>query len=317
LAGNIGRPVLELLPKLKEASWVVLELSSFQLIDLTKSPHIAVVLNITEDHLDWHKNIEEYLDAKKNIVTHQTHDDFSVVNYDYKTSREFGTLAKGSVFCFSRLGDVKGSFVSKNRIVLNMDRNEIIGSTDSLLLRGQHNWENITAAICAAKLAGANISAIKKVVFSFRGLEHRLELVGEADGIKYYNDSFGTGPETVLAAADSFHEPTTLIIGGFNKGLKYDQMVDKLSRKENLQCVVLIGDIGKNLKKLFEEGEFKGKIIYTGKSGMKTIVKKASYATPKDGVVLLAPGTSSFDMFENYKDRGNQFKSAVKQIKAN
>ncbi len=313
--GNIGKPYLELLSKLSKKSLVVLELSSFQLIDLEKSPHIAVVLNITVDHLDWHKDKEEYVNAKKNIVKHQSIQDFSVINYDYPTPKSFSKETKAKVFYFSRLRETSGCFVKDGKIILSIEgKNVEIGDTKNLLLRGGHNWENITAAVCAAKLAGANESAIRKVVFSFKGLEHRLELVGTAKGVTFYNDSFATGPQPTMAAIDSFDGPLSLILGGSEKGLDYTELGLKIAKTENVKSVVLIGQVAPKIYKALSEAGFKGKIFDLGKPSMKEIVDCALKNTPQGGVVVLSPAAASFDMFKDYKDRGNQFKEAVFEL---
>ncbi len=371
LAGNIGKPFLELLPKLNKNSWIVLELSSFQLIDLTKSSHIAVVLNITSDHLDWHKDRKEYVDAKKNIVKHQGENDFAVVNCDYKDSKSFSKLTRAQVYYFSKNKPVFGSYVKNNQIYLcinkrhpdnlqklnshgafslesnlkqipkprtilygaspapagagqvrNDENSYLIGKTSKLKLRGEHNWENVTAAICASYLADADIKSIKKVVFSFKGLEHRLELVAQplkgnpykVREISFYNDSFSTNPQTTTAAINSFDEPITLILGGFDKGLKYDGLAKEIQKKKNVKTIVLIGDIAPKIKKALKNAKFTGKVFDLKKSSMKKIVQKTIENTPKGGIVLLSPASSSFDMFENYKVRGNQFIESVKLL---
>ena len=316
LAGNIGKPYLKLLPILKKDDFVVLELSSFQLIDLKKSPQIAVVLNITLDHLDWHKDRDEYLKSKIRIVKYQEKNDFAVLNADYSTPRSFAKLSKGKIFYFSRRKKVRGCYVEKGRLILGIGEGKIqIGNADKLLLRGKHNWENVTAAICASCLAGAQIKAIKKVSFSFKGLEHRLELVGRTYGVSFYNDSFATNPQPTTAAVASFNEPITLILGGSDKGLNYDGMAKVLAKKRNLRTVILIGEIADKIKKSLYKAGFKGKIIGLGKAAMKRIVKTSFYETPKGGVVLLSPASASFDMFKDYKDRGNQFKEVVKSLR--
>jgi len=215
IAGNIGKPTLELLPQLKTSDLVCLELSSFQLQDLHKSPHIAVVLNITSEHLDIHQTTQEYQQAKANIVKHQAKKDLAVINLDYPVSKSFAKKTQAQIYWFSRQQKTNGSYVKDKNIYLNKT---LIGESDKLLLRGQHNWENITAAITAAKLTGASLAAIKQAVFNFKGLEHRLELVGEINDIKFYNDSFSTTPETAIAALKSFAEPTIMILGGSDKG---------------------------------------------------------------------------------------------------
>ncbi len=292
LSGNIGKPYLELLPKLSKDSWVIMEMSSFQLIDLDLSPHIAVVLNITLDHMDWHKDKDEYINAKKNIVSHQTPSDFAVINVEYETPKSFVKITKGKVIEFSR--DTLDAKFKKD-----------------LLLRGEHNLENIAAAVAVGRLLKIDDHKILEVVRSFKGLEHRLELVGEVDGITFYNDSFATGPQPTIAAINSFTEPETLILGGSDKGLDYSELRRVIEKKDNVKNLVLIGDMGKKIG-----GGIIGKnIINLGKTLMTQIVEKAHEVTPKGGVVILSPAAASFDMFKNYKDRGTQFKQAVEHLK--
>jgi len=321
LAGNIGMPVLGLLQKLNDNSIIVLELSSFQLIDLEKSPSIAVVLNITEDHLDWHKNRNEYVEAKRNIVSHKGIIS-AVINNDYKTSKDFVSSAdkNANVSWFSVKRRVKGCFVNESReIILNLqghpDSDVVICKTGDLLLRGLHNWENACAAVCAASLAVKTIDNLKikaeKVLMSFKGLEHRLELVGGVAGVKFYNDSFSTNPQTTIAALKSFDEPLTLILGGSDKGLNYDDMGKVISSRENVVNIVLIGDIAYKIRDSLLRAGYSGKILELAKSGMSKIIEQCIGLTPKGGIVLLSPATASFDMFEDYKDRGKQFKNAV------
>lgn len=315
LAGNIGYPVLKLLPVLNERSWVVLELSSFQLMDMNKSPHISVVLNITSDHMDWHKNRDEYIDAKKEIVKHQIEGDYCVLNYDYKDSKSFSKFAKSKVYYFSRYGKVSGSYVENKNIYLNVDdKNNIICSTGDLTLRGEHNWENICAAVCASSLAGADNDSISKTVIGFKGLVHRLEFVRKVNGINYYNDSFSTNPQTTIAAVKSFDEPLTLILGGSDKGLEYNEMASELANSKNIKSIILIGDISDKIFSSFQNARVSCEIIKMGKPEMKNIIDKANSVTKKGGVVLLSPSTASFDMFKSYKDRGDQFKRVVNDL---
>jgi UDP-N-acetylmuramoylalanine--D-glutamate ligase len=292
LAGNIGSPMLELLSVISDKSYVVLEMSSFQLIDLDKSPHIAVVLNITEDHLDWHKDRDEYVNAKKNIIFHQNSDDFAVINFDYETPKSFAEVAKGKLIKFSK--DAPEPQFKKN-----------------LLLRGEHNLENIAAAVAVAGVLKIDDKTILEVVKNFKGLEHRLELVKNVKGITFYNDSFATGPQPTIAAINSFSEPETLILGGSDKGLDYSELGDIINKKDNVKNIILIGAIRNEIKKYIQ-----GKDVHDLEtSGMQEIVKKAFEVTPKGGVVILSPAAASFDMFKNYKDRGDRFKKAVEELK--
>ena len=291
LSGNIGKPYLELLPKLNKDSWVVMEMSSFQLIDMDASPHVAVVLNITTDHLDWHKDREEYVNAKKNIVAHQKPGDFSILNEEYETPRSFAKAAKGKVIFFSKK---------------TLDKK----FKENLLLRGEHNLENIAAATEVAKVSGVKEETILSAVRSFKGLEHRLELVDTIRDVTFYNDSFATGPQPTIAAIKSFSEPETIILGGSDKGLDFGELRAEIEKLENVKTLILIGKIGTKIG----EGIAGKNIINLGKSPMTEIVKSAFEATPKGGVVILSPAAAGFDMFNNYKDRGNQFKIAVQSL---
>ncbi|MBU2036514.1 UDP-N-acetylmuramoyl-L-alanine--D-glutamate ligase, partial [Patescibacteria group bacterium] len=316
LVGNIGKPFLEILPKLNSKSWVVMELSSFQLIDLKKSPHIAIVLNITEDHLDWHKNREEYIDSKKNILIYQSKKDFAVINSDYKISESFKNITKAKVYLTSVKKEVNGCYVKGKNIVLNIDKKKsAVGNVEKLILRGKHNWENINSAILAAFLAGAKLQSIKEETFSFKGLEHRLEFVRTFKGVSFYNDSFATGPQPTIAAINSFNEPLTLILGGYDKGLNYIGLIDEINEYKNKLKVILIGDLQEKIYELLSKSFPKKKIFKLDKSNMQEIIKKAVKITASKGIILLSPAAASFDMFKNYKERGMLFKKAVLELK--
>jgi len=295
LAGNIGKPYLELLSVINHQSCVVLELSSFQLIDMTKSPHIAVVLNITSDHLDWHKDQKEYVNAKKNIVKHQSASDYVVINEEYVTPKSFVGQSKAKVVFFS-----KKSLEKKYQ--------------EKLLLRGKHNLENIAAAVTVARILKVKDSVILDTVRNFKGLEHRLELVKEVKGVTFYNDSFATGPQPTIAAIRSFDQPVTLILGGSSKGLSYGGLGKEVAASKQIKKVIIIGQIGPEIIKSLNQAGYKGSIINLKQRSMKRIVDNAFRNTPRGGVVLLSPAAASFDMFANYKDRGNQFKEAVRGL---
>lgn len=315
LAGNIGKPFLELIDTLDSKSYVVMELSSFQLIDLTVSPHIGVVLNITEDHLDWHKDINEYIEAKKNILSHQKDTDFAVINYDYETSKSFERLGGGTKYYFSKTKKVKGSYVLDGDIFLSVDKEtEVVGPVEKLLLRGSHNWENISAAVLASYLAGAPIDKISSTVFEFKGLEHRLELVKEVSGVRFYNDSFSTGPQPVIAAINSFSEPATLILGGRGKGLDYSEMARQIVSKKNIKSVIVMGEMSQDFHSLLINSGFTNSLVDMGGADLKAVVSRAFKETPKGGAVVFSPGATSFDMFDNYKERGTKFKEAVNNL---
>ncbi|MFC1625560.1 UDP-N-acetylmuramoyl-L-alanine--D-glutamate ligase [Patescibacteria group bacterium] len=296
LAGNIGKPYLELLPRLTKKSWVVMEMSSFQLIDMQKSPVISVVLNITSDHLDWHKSQKEYVEAKKNIVKYQLKNDWAVLNKDYKKSESFEKYTKARVI-----------FFSKNKL-----ENEY---RKDLLLRGVHNLENIAAAVAVGKILKIKSEIMLDTVRSFKGLEHRLELVRRVNGVTFYNDSFATGPQPTIAAIKSFTEPITIILGGSKKGLNYKELGKAIKMTKNIKNIILIGTTASKIVKSLGNKETDIKIYNLGFTPMKEIVAKAYHVSKKGSVVILSPASASFDMFENYKDRGNQFKKAVLALK--
>ncbi len=287
LGGNIGFWVFEILDKLGKDDWVVLELSSFQLVDLDKSPHIAVVLMTTSEHLNWHKNIGEYLDAKKNIVAHQKSSDFAVVNKDYPNSREVGEAATCKVIWISG--------------------KEIHYETK---LRGEHNQENIAAAVAVAKIVGIPKVRVLRVVRNFKGLEHRLEEVATVKGVTFYNDSFSTTPESAIAAIKSFTEPEIVILGGSSKNADFKNLKKVISERKNIKLIIQIGVEGPKIVR-----EVRGVRIVRGGKTMAEIVKMAYNKAESGDVVLLSPACASFDMFKSYKDRGNQFKEEVKKLR--
>lgn len=296
LVGNIGKPYLELLPKLDPDTWVVMEMSSFQLIDLKKSPDIAVVLNITSDHMDWHKNNEEYIDAKSNIVAWQNEEDYALLNSEYETSKSFASMTTAKVIYFS-----KSELPEEYK--------------ENLLLRGEHNLENIAAAVAVSKLLNIKKDKILQTIQNFKGLEHRLELVAEVEGVKYYNDSFATGPQPTVAAIKSFNEPQTVILGGSDKNLNFDTLAEEIKNNASVKNVILIGETAAKIKRALESVQVSVNLFSMGKPSMLEIVTKAKEVTPVGGVVVLSPACASFDMFKNYKDRGNQFKEAVLLLK--
>lgn len=296
LLGNIGSPPLDALEKSGKDTVFVFEMSSHQLADLKKSPHIAVLLNIYKEHMDFYENFSDYLSAKKNIVRYQKRSDFAVINKDYETPKSFSKITKAKVIFFS--GKSLEEKYKKN-----------------LLLRGEHNFENVSAAVSVAKILGIKDRMTLDILSTFKGLEHRLELSGEVGGVGYYNDSLATVPESCLAAVKSFDAPLTLILGGFDRGVEFAELGQELSKRKNLKTVLLIGQTKQKMKKALLNGGFEGELIDMGKKGMSEVVKKAYKSTSKGGVVLLSPAAASFDMFKDYKDRGDQFKKAAQSLK--
>jgi len=315
LGGNIGKPPFEFLDKLNPQSWVVLELSSFQLQDLTKSPHIAIILMLTSEHLDYHKDVNEYVDAKRNIVRFQNSSDFAIINRDYLASHESDIHTNAKVFKVSKEGKVgEGCFVKDGAVKLKIKNEKLkIIDTKDILLPGKHNLENVCAAVMASTIVGVSKENIVKVLKTFKGLEHRLELVGEVNGVRYYDDSFSTTPETAIAAIKAFENPEILILGGSSKGSDFTELGRVINEAKNIKAIIGIGVEWKRIKAQFiiHNSEF---IIIERAKDMKTIIAAVSKIAEPGDVVLLSPACASFDMFKNYKDRGEQFKKEVRKI---
>ncbi|MFH1832901.1 MAG: UDP-N-acetylmuramoyl-L-alanine--D-glutamate ligase [Candidatus Levyibacteriota bacterium] len=316
LGGNIGLPPLDFLDKLNSHSIVVLELSSFQLQDLKKSPHIAVILMTLSEHLDYHKDVEEYVSAKRNIVKFQKTSDFAILNIDYPASRESDIHTQGKVFYISREGEVgEGCFVKKGEIKLKIKNEELkIIDTKEILLPGEHNFENVCAAVMAVALCNVSKENIIKVLKTFKGLEHRLELVGEVGGVKYYDDSFSTTPETAIAAILAFKNPEILILGGSSKNSDFSELGKVISNAKNIKAIIGIGLEWKRIKSTIRHTLYAIRYI-EGLKNMHSIIQKASEIAEVGDIVLLSPACASFDMFKNYKDRGRQFREEVENLK--
>lgn len=315
LGGNIGVPPFEFIDKLTPTSWVVLEMSSFQLQDLTVSPHIAVMLMVTSEHLDYHKTVEEYIDAKRNILSHQLSDDFAVINRDYPASNESDIYTEGKVYFVSREREVEeGCFALGNQIILRSKGNDLpVIDTRELQLKGDHNHENACAAVMAAYLAGVRVSTITEVLKSFKGLEYRLESIGIVNLVEYFNDSFSTTPETAIAAIKSFKNPEILILGGSSKNSDFTELGETISNAENIRAIIGIGEEWARIKEQIKNPKSEFALI-EGAHDMQTIVAAASKIAQPGDVVILTPACASFGMFKNYKDRGNQFKEEVKAL---
>lgn len=318
LGGNIGEPPLNFLGRLNTHSIVVLELSSFQLIDLTKSPHIAIMLMTTSEHLDWHKSVEEYVDAKRNIVRFQTEKDFLIVNRDYPASNESDILTKGKAYYVStERNGYEGCFIKSGFVDLNKDGiEEKIIDTSQILLPGKHNLENVCSAVMAATLSGVSKENIVSVLKTFKGLVHRIELVVTINGVKYYDDSFSTTPETAIAAIRAFKNPEILILGGSSKNSNFEELGQVISSAENIKAIIGVGVEWPKIKEQLSNIS-SGVLLIEGADNMEKIVKAASKLAVPGDVVLLSPACASFDMFKNYKDRGEQFKKEVVQLKDN
>jgi UDP-N-acetylmuramoylalanine--D-glutamate ligase len=337
LGGNIGMPPLMFLDKLTPSSWVVLELSSFQLEDLQKesspakasaevnalanTPHIAVVLMIVPEHLgrdtvgtqNYHDSMEDYVDAKRNILRLQGPNDYAIFNRDYPASHESDVHTGAKIYQVSREREAKGDgcFTRQGRVMLRKDgKEEEIIDTSEILLPGKHNLENVCSAVMAADLAGASRKSIVSVLSTFKGLEHRLELIREVRCVRYYDDSFSTTPETAIAAIEAFDAPEIIILGGSRKNSDFTELGLLLSTRVNIKAVIGIGAEWQRIKQSIKH-KVSGIKYFENCKNMQEVVQKAAEVAESGDVVLLSPACASFDMFANYKERGQQFKAAV------
>ena len=316
LAGNIGTPALDVISKIKKDAIAVLELSSFQLVDLEKSPHVAVILMVTSEHLDWHNNQDEYVDAKKPIVSSQTRNDFAVVNADFANSKEVVRNIKSKIYYFSMKKKTNGVYLKNRKIVSAIEKLEEICDVSKISLVGKHNIENVLAAVCVAKIYSVKNEDIVGVLTKFKGLEHRLQLIGEKSQIQFYNDSFSTTPETTIAAIDSFTERKILVLGGSSKNSDFSKLAKKIVHNSSIAALILIGREAERIEtSIKNNGGFRGP-VYKGAKNIKEIVNCA-YEIAKPGeIVLFSPACASFDMFKNYKDRGEQFIKEVRSLRS-
>jgi len=311
VGGNIGTPAISFVEQARDDSWIVLEISSFQLETIESfRPRIAVVLNVTPDHLDRHYSFENYAAAKARIFENQTADDFAVLNADDSTCMAMAQKSKASVYWFSRLHAVEhGAFVRDGWIIWrDADREERIMAVSEIGLRGAHNVENVLAGVCVGMLAGIDDADIRRAVASFKAVEHRLEYVATVAGVEYYNDSKATNVDATIKALESFAGRVHLILGGKDKGGDYSVLNDLL--KARVKRVYTIGAAALKI-----ESQVKGVEVLRCET-LETAVKRASEAAVAGDVILLAPACASFDQFDSYEHRGRVFKDLVRQLAA-
>ena len=306
VAGNIGNALTETPELLHGQDWIVVELSSFQLEDIdTFRPRVATILNITQDHLDRYKDIAEYGEAKARIFENQHRDDVLVLNFDDPLVRALAPRAQSRVVPFSRLEKhADGAWVENGRLMV---RGEDLCGVDEILIKGVHNLENAMAAAAMALAAGADRASVAAVLREFPGLEHRLELVREKDGVSYINDSKGTNVGAVVKSVEGFTRPVILIAGGYDKGSDFRPLFDLF--REKVKLLILIGKAADKMAKAL------GGSTETVMAGtLVDAVQLAAKRAVSGDVVLLSPACASFDMFRDFEDRGRQFKDVVKAL---
>lgn len=316
LGGNIGIPPLDMLEgTIQPSDWVVLELANFQLIDLGVSPKIAVCLMVVPEHLDWHTDIAEYLRAKQQLFIHQNPKDLAIFNRinDYSTEVVGVSPAMKLSYEVPELGqqpnEKNGAYVLGEDIYMDDVR---VCSIHDVALLGRHNLQNVCAAIAATwDIVGNNAEIITKAVKEYRGLPHRLELVRELNGIKFFDDSFSTTPASAIVVMEAVKGEKIMILGGSDKGVAFDELADEVV-KNKIKAVIQIGQMGPVITKALQDRGFES--IYDGGENMQSIVAAAtSIAQPGDSIIL-SPACASFDMFKDYIDRGEQFHQAVNSL---
>jgi UDP-N-acetylmuramoylalanine--D-glutamate ligase len=309
LAGNIGTPLIRFVEKSQSDDLFVTELSSFQLRYITQfRAGISVFLNISRDHLDWHTDFDDYYQSKKNLFLTQKEADTAILNRDYPQVWALRRMGKFKVYAFSQTGKVsRGSWIQDNWIILANDIQEKLLQTTETSLFGIHNRENIMASALVGYVLGIPSPSIKKSIIGFKGLEHRLEKAGKLNQVVFYNDSKATNVDASLKSIQSFSSPIALILGGRDKGGDFIPLRELVQKK--VKVVVLIGEASDRIQE-----SLNGTVPMTKASDMKEAVHLAYSAASPVGVVLLAPGCTSFDMYQNFEERGTDFKREVKAL---
>ena len=307
LGGNIGVAPLDFIDKLGPDSWVVLELSSFQLIDLQHSPHTAVCLMVVPEHLDWHPSVEEYYHAKSQLFAHQGTADVAIYFAPNEASRLIAAASPGHLIPYF---EAPGAVISDGAIVID---GQTICRTNELKLLGVHNWQNVCAAVTAVWQVGVrDVSVLRSVLTAFSGLPYRLELVRELNGVRYYNDSFGTTPETAMVAIEAFDQPEIIILGGHAKGIPFTELAEFIAVRDNVKKVITIGEAGPEIASELRQAGYQD--VVSGGRNIDEIAELAQDLAAPGDVVVFSTACASFDMFDNYQDRGQQFTAAVQAL---
>ena len=312
LGGNIGHPLLAEVPAMRPEDWAVLELSSFQLMTMSRSPRIAVVTNLAPNHLDIHRSMEEYVTAKENIFLHQGPEDRVVLNFDNDITRGFAEKAPGRVTFFSRQGgDTSGVYLRDGTIwVHGEDGRRPVLDTADILLPGVHNVENYMAAIAAVDGLVPD-QVIRDYARTFGGVEHRIELVRTLDGVRYYNDSIASSPTRTIAGLRSFREKVILIAGGYDKHIPYDPLGPELV--EHVKLLILTGATAPKIRAAAQAapGYDPAALPIVETEDLAAAVAEARRRAQPGDVVILSPASASFDRFKNFMERGQAFKDLV------
>ena len=321
VGGNIGQPLLEVAEDIPADAWVVLELSSFQLEMLDRSPAVAVVTNVTPNHLDIHGTMEAYTAAKERIFRFQGPDDLTVLNLDNPPTARMARDVPGRVLLFSRRRPVPaGAWLEGDQLMLGGIGRQVpdpvrLCRRAEVPLLGDHNVENVLAAAATAAACGIDVAAIRAVATGFRGVPHRLELVGEWNGVRYYNDSIATSPARAAAGIRAMEAPVVLIAGGYDKKLPFDELAEAVCGP--VRVLILLGKTASKIEAAVREhaartGAPLPELVHVG-SLEAAVAEAADRARPGE-VVLLSPACASYDMFPNFEVRGRRFAELVRRL---
>ena len=312
VVGNIGTPYTSKALEMKDNTTTVAEISSFQLETIEEfAPAVSAILNITEDHLNRHHTMEEYIRVKELIVKNQTADNYCVLNYEDPVLREFGkNIVPKTVYFSSERVLEQGIYLDGDQIILKTEKEEIpVVRTGELKLLGKHNFENVMAAVAMAYYAGVSIDSIRRSICEFTAVEHRIEYVTEKNGVAYYNDSKGTNPDAAIKGIQAMNRPTLLIGGGYDKGSSYDEWLNAFDGK--VRYLILIGQ---TRDKIREAAERLGVCPCILCENLEEAVKICAEKAEPGDAVLLSPACASWGQFDNYEQRGDMFKEYVRNL---
>ncbi|WP_251860679.1 UDP-N-acetylmuramoyl-L-alanine--D-glutamate ligase [Clostridium sp. Marseille-Q2269] len=311
VGGNIGTPLFSNIEEMKAEHMVVLELSSFQLMTMDVSPEISLITNLSPNHLDVHKDFQEYIDAKKSIFKYQDNNHLLVLNKDDKLTNDMEKEALGAIMKFSLVEKLdNGACLTDNKLTIL--GKEVCNAKD-VKLKGKHNIANLLAAFCMVNKY-VSINSMKYVATNFLGVEHRCEFIREFNGVKYYNDSIASSPSRTLAGLNSFDKPVILIAGGYDKKIPFEPLAEGGYNK--IKTLILMGDTKDKVKAAFEKVilDKKCKLDIITVNSMEEAVKVADNISEEGDIITLSPACASFDMYLNFEIRGNKFKNIVNSL---
>lgn len=312
VGGNIGTPLFSQIEEICPEDKVVLELSSFQLMTMNVSPEVAIITNLSPNHLDMHKGMEEYVDSKKNIFKYQTEMDILVLNRGNEITYSFVPEAKGDVRLFSSRTSLKSDAYYENGVLYLLGKP--ICNKEDILIKGMHNVENFLASFLAVS-GEVSLETMRQVAYNLKSVEHRNEFIRELDGVKYYNDSIGSSPTRTLATISVFEKPVILIAGGYDKHIPFEPLAEE--GYDKIKELILLGATKEKIKAVFDK-TLQGKGLNIPIHIVETLeeaVLKAKEISTKGDYVVLSPACASFDMFTNFEVRGNRFKDIVINLK--